>query len=73
MTEALIGLIAFIAIALIGWAIAVGKNNVLTYEATDEELQAEEAHKEKLNASEGKELGIRDILRDSTFKGFKAI
>lgn len=60
----------FLVLCLLVWVIAELKNMTLTYEHSEEE---EEGWHEMEEHRADNELSIRDILHNSTFRGFKAI
>lgn len=60
----------FLVLCLLVWVIAELKNMTLTYEHSEEE---EEGWHEMEEHRVDHELNIRDILHNSTFRGFKAI
>jgi len=70
------GLIAFAALAvaaLVGWAIAEGKSKAFTYTKNQEEQDVEDKLAQQLKQNGYTELGIHDILKNSTFRGFSAV
>ncbi len=71
--DALIGFIALIAIALVGWAIAEAKNKTMTF--THSEAEAEEAELLENERRENgfREMSIKDIIRKNSTKGFDAV
>lgn len=60
----------FLVLCLLVWVIAELKNMTLTYEHSEEE---KEGWHEMEEHRADHELNIRDILHNSTFRGFKAI
>lgn len=62
--------IAFVALSILVLLIANYKKLLLEYEHSEEE---EEGWKEMAEHCAGEEMGIRDILRTSTFRGFSAV
>ena len=60
----------FLVLCLLVWVIAELKNMTLTYDHSEEE---EEGWHEMEEHRADYELNIRDILHNSTFRGFKAI
>ena len=60
----------FLVLCLLVWVIAELKNMTLTYEHSEEE---EEGWHEMEEHRADHVLNIRDILHNSTFRGFKAI
>lgn len=69
-TTVVVAFLAFVVLSAIVWAIAELKNKALTYEHSEEE---EEGWHEMEEHRADHELNIRDILHNSTFRGFKAI
>ena len=61
---------AFVALSILVLLIANYKKLLLEYEHSEEE---EEGWKEMAEHCAGEEMGIRDILRTSTFRGFSAV
>ena len=73
MTTAIIGIVALIAIALVGWAIAEAKYKTITYTRNEEETAVENRAAEALKQNGYEELGIKDVIRTISTKGFKAV
>jgi len=71
--EGLISFAVFAAVALIGWAIAEGKSKAFGYNKNDEEQAVDDKLAAQLKKDGYHELGIRDILKTSTFRGFSAV
>jgi len=69
----LIGLIVFVAIALVGWGIAVAKYRTVNFSHSSLEQDALNKADATLKKDGYEEKGIRDILRDATYTGFKTI
>ena len=73
MTTAIIGIVALVAIALVGWAIAEAKYKTITYTRNEEETAVENRAAETLKQNDYEELGIKDVIRTISTKGFKAV
>lgn len=73
MTTAIIGIVALVAIALVGWAIAEAKYKTITYTRNEEETAVENRAAETLKQNGYEELGIKDVIRTISTKGFKAV
>ncbi|MBO6058700.1 MAG: hypothetical protein J6P67_00960 [Bacteroidaceae bacterium] len=73
MTTALFGIVALIAIALIGWAIAEAKYKTITYTRNEEETAVEDRAAEALKQNGYDELGIKDVIKTISTKGFDAV
>jgi len=71
--EGLLSFAAFVVAAVIGWAIAEGKQKVFGYNKNDEEKAVEDKLAQQLKQNGYTELGIHDILKTSTFRGFSAV
>lgn len=69
---ALIGFIALMAIALVGWGIAILKYKNLDYQVNQEEAEGV-AHELAHHAPTDKEMGITDVIKTISAKGFKAV
>lgn len=69
---ALIGFIVLVAIALIGWGVAVLKYKNLDYKVNQEEAEGV-AHELAHHAPTDKEMGIKDVIKTISAKGYKAI
>ncbi len=65
--NALIGLAAFVAAALVGWGIAELKAKTFHYDRNEEEVESEA----KSAANITPELGIKDVIENISTKGFK--
>jgi hypothetical protein len=70
---ALIGLAALVAIALVGWGIAELKANHCTYNNNEEEDAAQQRTLDTQKKAEYAELGISDVMKTISTKGFKAV
>ena len=73
MTTPIFGLVAFLVIALVGWGIAELKSKTITFTHSEAEAEGEEEMLEAFEAHGGKEMGLKDILKSNSTKGFKAI
>ena len=74
MTTPMIGLIALLIIALIGWVIAELKDKCVTFEHSEEEAEGEEEMKEAYEAHGGRELNLERLsLHITGTNGYKSI
>ena len=71
--EALLGLIALIVVALVGWAIAEFKYKAFTFTRSAKEIEEEEELEEQRRADGFKEMNIRDIMRKNSTNGYNAV
>lgn len=71
--NALVGFIALIVVALIGWAIAEFKYKVFTFTRSEKDIEEEEELEEHKRANGFKEMNIRDIMRNNSTKGYNAV
>lgn len=71
--NALIGFIALIVVALVGWAIAEMKNKVFTFTRSEEDIEEEKLLESEHRAEGFKEMNIRDIMRKNSTKGYNAV
>ncbi len=73
MNTAILGIVALVVLALVGWAIAEAKYKTISYERNAEE-EAAEAHAAQLLHENGyTELGIKDVIKTISTKGFSAV
>ena len=71
--EALLGLIALIVVALVGWAIAEFKYKAFTFTRYAKDIEEEEELEEQRRADGFKEMNIRDIMRKNSTNGYNAV
>ena len=71
--EALLGLIALIVVALVGWAIAEFKYKAFTFTRSAKDIEEEEELEEQRRADGFKEMNIRDIMRKNATNGYNAV
>ncbi len=71
--NALIGFIAFIAIALVGWIIAEAKYKAITFTHSSEEAEEAELLENERREHGFREMSIKDIIRTNSTKGFDAV
>ena len=71
--EALLGLIALIVVALVGWAIAEFKYKAFTFTRSAKDIEEEEELEEQRRADGFKEMNIRDIMRKTSTHGYNAV
>lgn len=73
MPTPMIGLIVLLVIALVAWAIAELKSKAITFTHSEAEAEGEEEMLEAFEAHGGKEMGLKDLLKNNSTKGYKAI
>ena len=71
--ETLLGLIALIVVALVGWAIAEFKYKAFTFTRSAKDIEEEEELEEQRRADGFKEMNIRDIMRKNSTNGYNAV
>jgi hypothetical protein len=70
---ALIGLAALVVVALIGWMIAEGKEKFFRYSNSEEEEASLQRTRDAQKAAGYEEMGIKDVIRTISTKGFSAV
>ena len=71
--NALIGLIALVVVALVGWAIAEFKYKAFTFTRSEKDIEEEKELEEMKRADGFKEMNIRDIRRKNSTNGYNAV
>lgn len=71
--NALIGLIALVVVALVGWAIAEFKYKAFTFTRSEKDIEEEKELEELKRADGFKEMNIRDIMRKNSANGYNAV
>lgn len=71
--NALIGLIALVVVALVGWAIAEFKYKAFTFTCSEKDIEEEKELEELKRADGFKEMNIRDIMRKNSTNGYNAV
>lgn len=71
--NALIGLIALVVVALVGWAIAEFKYKAFTFTRSEKDIGEEKELEEMKRADGFKEMNIRDIMRKNSTNGYNAV
>ena len=71
--NALIGLIALVGVALVGWAIAEFKYKAFTFTRSEKDIEEEKELEEMKRADGFKEMNIRDIMRKNSTNGYNAV
>ncbi len=71
--DALIGFIALIVVALIGWGIAEFKNKAFTFTRSEKDIEEEEELEAARRAEGFQEMNIRDIMRKNSTNGYNAV
>ena len=70
--NALIGILALVVLALVGWAVAEFKNRYFGYTVSEEEIEA--AHHEAAHRSpDGTEMNIKDVIKTISTKGYTSV
>ena len=64
---------AFVVVALLGWAIAEGKDKVFSYKNNKEEEAVLQSNAEQLRKNGYSELGINDVIRMIATTGYSAV
>lgn len=64
--------IAFIVVAVAGWAIAEAKAKAITFTHSAEEAEEAELIESEQRAEGFREKNLRDILKNNSTKGFNA-
>ncbi len=73
MPTPMIGLIVLLVIALVAWAIAELKSKAITFTHSEAEAEGEEEMLEAFEAHGGKEMGLKDLLKNNSTKGYESI
>ena len=71
--NALIGLIALVVVALVGWAIAEFKYKAFTFTRSEKDIEEEKELEELKRADGFKEMNIRDTMRKNSTNGYNAV
>lgn len=71
--NALIGLIALVVVALVGWAIAEFKYKAFTFTRSEKDIEEEKELEELKRADGFKEMNICDIMRKNSTNGYNAV
>ena len=71
--NALIGLIALVVVALVGWAIAEFKYKAFTFTRSEKDIEEEKELEEMKRAAGFTEMNIRDIMRKNSTNGYNAV
>ena len=71
--NALVGFIALIVVALVGWAIAEMKYKTFTFTRSEKDVEEEKELEEMHRADGFKEMNIRDIMRKNSTNGYNAV
>lgn len=70
---AIIGFVALVAVALIGWAIAELKTKSINYVTDDEEQAVLDKNRQQLEQNGYTELNISDVIRTIATTGYSAV
>ena len=71
--NALIGLLALVVVARVGWAIAEFKYKAFTFTRSEKDIEEEKELEEMKRADGFKEMNIRDIMRKNSTNGYNAV
>jgi hypothetical protein len=71
MFNTIIALVAFFAIAIIGWGVAELKSKGCQYQQNDDEIAVDEQLAQQLHNNGFHELNIKDVIKNISTKGFK--
>lgn len=69
----IIAVVAFVAVALVGWGIAEIKAKFITYNNNEQEEAVLEQNRQKLEQNGYAELNIDDVMRTITTAGYSAV
>lgn len=69
----LIGFIAILVIAIVGWLIAELKYKTIHFTRSEADIDEEKELEEMRAANNFKEMNIADIMRNNSTKGFNAV
>ena len=69
----LIGILLFICVSLIVWGIAEAKYKNIHFEHSEEEHKEEALLAEERKEHGDKEMSIRDVIKNVSCKGYKAV
>jgi hypothetical protein len=70
---AIIGIIALIVVALLGWAIAELKPKAFKYQENEDEEAVLEQGRQQLEKNGYQEQNIGDVIQNISTKGFEAV
>ncbi|MBO1362808.1 hypothetical protein JHU38_03270 [Prevotella sp. A2931] len=73
MNTALIGFILFVAVALVGWAIAELKNKTIHFKHSEAEAEGEKEMEEHFMQNGAHEQNLQDLLKHNCTKGYSAV
>lgn len=71
--NALVGFIALVVVAIVGWAIAEFKYKAFTFTRSEKDLEEEKEQEEIQRENGFKEMNIRDIMRKNSTNGYNAV
>ena len=69
----IIAVVAFVAIALVGWAVAEAKDKLFIYTNNEQEEIVLEQNRKQLEKNGYTELNINDVMRTITTAGYSAV
>ena len=69
----IIAIVAFIAVALVGWFIAEAKGKYVTYNNNEQEDAVLEQNRRSLEQNGYQELNIKDVMRTIATTGYSAV
>ena len=69
----IIAIVAFVAVALVGWLIAEGKEKFVTYSNNEQEDAVLAQNRQQLEEKGYTELNISDVIRTIATTGYSAV
>ena len=69
----IIAIVAFIAVALVGWFIAAAKGKFVTYNNNEQEKAVLEQNSRQIEQNGYSELNIKDVMRTIATTGYSAV
>lgn len=69
----IIAIVAFIAVALVGWFIAEAKGKFVTYNNNEQEQAVLEQNSRQIEQNGYSELNIKDVMRTIATTGYSAV
>jgi hypothetical protein len=69
----IIGIVALVVVALVGWAIAVLKDQGFQYTNNEEEQAVLDMNQQQLEQNGYDELDIKDVIRTIATTGYSAV
>ena len=69
----IIGIVALVVVALVGWAIDILKDKGFQYTNNEEEQAVLDKNQQQLEQNGYDELGIKDVIRTIATTGYSAV